>query len=238
MISINDNAARIVRHMLADSELLGLNVTRLAGGATLVDCGVQATGSLEAGRLFAEACMGGLGKVAFCELDLNGLWLPGVTVTVSQAPLAYATQLAGWLLETDDGLASYKAMGSGPAQALRGTEPIFERLGYRDTASVAVLCLESPALPPEQVAGQVAEACGVSLERVFLLVAAAASLAGAVQVTARVVESGLHKIVTAGLDIDTVLSGFGTCPLPPLVREELQAMGRADNAVLYGGRTC
>ncbi len=237
MISVNENAIQIVRQMIASSELLGLNVTHLAGGATLVDCGVWATGSLEAGRLFAEACMGGLGKVVFCELDLDGLRLPGVNVTVGQAPLAYATQLAGWLLETNGGLASYKAMGSGPARALRGTEPIFAQLNYRDGAGAAVLCLESPALPPEQVARQVAEECGVPLEQVFLLVAAAASLTGAVQVAARVVETGLHKMLAVGLGIGTVLSGFGTCPLPPLMQDELQAMGRADNAVLYGGRT-
>ncbi|MCK4452444.1 MAG: hypothetical protein KAX26_17875, partial [Anaerolineae bacterium] len=71
MISVNERAAEIVRRMIADAEPLGLAVIRLPNGATVVDAGVEVPGSLEAGRLFAEACMGGLGQVSFCELTFS-----------------------------------------------------------------------------------------------------------------------------------------------------------------------
>lgn len=39
-----------------------------------------------------------------------------------------------------------------------------------------------------------------------------------------------------GFDIRTVLSGFGTCPMAPIAPDDLQAIGRTNDAVLYGGR--
>src|SRR5512136_1003485 len=96
-ISLNQRAAAIVRRMIDDAEALGLDVIHHSGGATTVDAGVEATGSLEAGRLFSEACMGGLAQAGFCELDFDGLRLPGVQVITSQPALAcLAAQLAGW----------------------------------------------------------------------------------------------------------------------------------------------
>jgi len=218
--------------MIADAEALELAVTQLDNGTTVVDAGVKVPGSLEAGRLFAEVCLGGLGKVRFCELDF-GLWLPGVTVSVSHPPVAcMAAQYAGWAVKKD----KYFAMGSGPARALYRGEPLFEHLDYRDRADVAVLALEGRKLPPEEAAEKVAAKCQVSPDHLYLLVAPTASLVGSVQVAARVVETGLHKMLEVGFDLGTVLSGFGTCPLAPIARDDLRAIGRTNDAVLYGGR--
>ena len=68
----------IVRDMIGEAEALELQATRLNNGTTLVDAGVNVPGSLEAGRLFAEVCLGGLGKVLFCEISYGGLSFPAV----------------------------------------------------------------------------------------------------------------------------------------------------------------
>jgi methenyltetrahydromethanopterin cyclohydrolase len=57
-----------------------------------------------------------------------------------------------------------------------------------------------------------------------------------VQVAARVVETGLHKMFEVGFDIDSVISGFGTCPVAPVAGNDLQAIGCTNDAVLYGGK--
>ena len=36
--------------------------------------------------------------------------------------------------------------------------------------------------------------------------------------------------------IDRLVSGFGSAPLPPPATDELQAIGRTNDAILYGGR--
>ena len=71
MISVNERATTIVQQMINDCEALGVRVKRLKNGADVIDAGVEAPGSMEAGRLFACACMGGLGQVSFNSTDLR-----------------------------------------------------------------------------------------------------------------------------------------------------------------------
>jgi len=241
MISVNARALEIARRMAADAEALGLVVSQLANGATVLDAGVHTSGSLEAGRLFAEVCLGGLGKVRFAHQTFvgaqdpieNNCWLPSLSVSVSHPVVAcMASQYAGWAVKAD----KYFAMGSGPARARYAGEPLFEKLAYRDQAEVAVLTLEGRELPTQAVADKVAKKCGVAPENLYLLIAPTASLVGSVQVAARVVETGLHKMLEVGFDIDTVVAGYGTCPLPSIAKNDLKAIGRTNDAVLYGGQ--
>lgn len=233
MISVNEQALEIVERMIVEADALGLAISHLPNGTTVVDAGVDVTGSLEAGRLFAEVCLGGLAQVSLCHLDVDGLWLPGVTVSVSHPPVAcLASQYAGWAVKADD----YFAMGSGPARALYRGDPIFEHISYEDRADVGVLTLEARQLPIEAAADKVAQKCGISPDSLYLLVAPTASLVGSVQVAARVVETGLHKMAEIDFDVEVLLSGNGTCPLASIAVDDLSAIGRTNDAVLYGGR--
>ncbi|MCR4406325.1 MAG: methenyltetrahydromethanopterin cyclohydrolase [Anaerolineae bacterium] len=237
MISVNERAAEILQRMAAQAEVLGVAVHRLSNGAMVIDAGIAVPGSFAAGRLFAEACLGGLGAVEFIRLSFSGgeggLWLPGVSVRVEHPPIAcMAAQYAGWAIKRD----KFVAIGSGPARALYAGEELFERLRYRDQAGVAVLLLEGRNLPDEDVAKYVAGNCGVDESQVWLAIAPTASLVGSVQVAARVVETGLHKLIELGFDVEQVVASFGTCPLAPVAADDLQAIGLTNDAVLYGGQ--
>jgi methenyltetrahydromethanopterin cyclohydrolase len=233
MISINERALELAKEMIANAEALGVAVTHVEGGATVVDAGIDVPGSLEAGRLFAEICLGCLGTVSFCQLEMGPYWLPGVTVTVSDPVVAcMASQYAGWAIKGE----GFFAMGSGPARALYAGEALFDEIAYRDQARVAVLALETKKQVPAAVAAKVARKCGVRAQDLYLLIAPTASIVGSVQVAARVVETGLHKMHEIGFDIGAVVSGMGTCPLAPIAANDLQAIGRTNDGVLYGGR--
>jgi methenyltetrahydromethanopterin cyclohydrolase len=67
-------------------------------------------------------------------------------------------------------------------------------------------------------------------------VAPTASRAGGVQTVARVVETGLHKMDTLGFDVTRVVSAMGTAPLTPTAKNDLRAIGRTNDCVLYGGQ--
>jgi methenyltetrahydromethanopterin cyclohydrolase len=164
MISVNRRAEIIVRQMIAEAESLSLDVIQLKNGATVIDSGIHVAGSMEAGRLFACACLGGLGRVSFMHQNYkmqesgfhSGFSLPVVTVEVQQPHLAcMASQYAGWALK----LEKYFAIGSGPARALAADEDIFRNLDYRDRSEVAILMLEGRQLPDEEVAVHVARKC-------------------------------------------------------------------------------
>ncbi len=239
MLSVNERALTIFQRLADAEEAYGVAVSEYENGVTVLDCGIDAWGSLEAGRLFAEICLGGLGRVQMRELHLDDLVVPGVEVGVSHPLVAcMASQYAGWAVKspkTED-TKSYFAMGSGPARALYRGDPIFSSIDYRDPADVAVLTLESRTLPPRAATDWIAGKCGVAPDNLRLLVAPTACTVGSVQIAARVVETGIHKMHEVGFDIDTLRSGFGSCPLAPIAADDLTAIGRTNDGVLYGGR--
>src|SRR5918993_5505853 len=232
-LSLNDRAMALADGLAGDAEAARVAVTTLPNGTRLIDCGGQAAGGFEAGRRFAEICMAGLGTVAYAPLVLDGRWLPALTVTTDRPAVAcLAAQYAGWRIDRD----GYFAMGSGPGRALIRAEELYDDLDWEERASAAVLCLETREPPPAGVADFVAERAGVPPSALTLLMAPTASVAGSVQIAARVVETALHKLHELDFDVRRVVAGFGSCPLPPVAGDDMAAIGRTNDAVLYGGQ--
>jgi methenyltetrahydromethanopterin cyclohydrolase len=228
---LNQQANQILDRMSDRASALGISFSTLGNGARLVDLGVKVPGGLLAGKGLAEICLGGLGEVAFLPLRFGDLSLAGVSVAIDNPVVGcLGAQYAGWKIHRG----KFFAMGSGPARALARTEELYAKIGVRDDADSAVLVLESGRLPNEEVADYVAEKCKVKPERVSLAVAATRSLAGAVQIAARSVETAMHKLFELGFDVSKVVSGFGTCPIATPAADDLTAIGRTNDCVLYG----
>ncbi len=231
-LSMNERAAALVDAMAADADALGIEVRTLDSGARVVDCGAQARGGLQAGLAFAAACMGGLGRIDPVPVLVGARTWPGVGVTVDDpAAACLASQYAGWKLEHDD----FFAMASGPGRALARAEDLFEELAWREQADRAVLCLETAQDPPAEIVEKVSERCGVEPGAVTFLIAPTASMCGSVQISARVVETALHKLHELSLDPARVRNGWGCCPIAPVAKNDPAAIGRTNDAVLYGG---
>jgi methenyltetrahydromethanopterin cyclohydrolase len=231
-LSMNERAAAHVDALVADADALGIEVRTLESGARLVDCGAQARGGLQAGVGFAAVCMGGLGRIDPVPVAVGPRTWPGVGVSVDQpAATCLAAQYAGWKLEHDD----FFAMASGPGRALARAEELFEELAWQERAERAVLCLETRQDPPAAIVDKVAQRCGVSASAVTFLIAPTASVCGSVQISARVVETALHKLHELGVDPHRVRHGWGCCPIAPVAADDPAAIGRTNDAMLYGG---
>ena len=231
-LSMNERAGALVDAMVADADGLGIAVRMLDSGARVVDCGARARGGLQAGLTFAAACMGGLGRVDPVPVTVGERTWPGVSVAVDEpAAACLAAQYAGWKLEHDD----FFAMASGPGRALARAEDLFEELAWREQAERAVLCLETGQDPPAEIVDKVAERCGVGASAVTFLIARTASVCGSVQISARVVETALHKLHELHVDPARVRNGWGCCPIAPVAENDPAAIGRTNDAVLYGG---
>jgi methenyltetrahydromethanopterin cyclohydrolase len=96
--------------------------------------------------------------------------------------------------------------------------------------------LEGRTLPDDAVAAWVAQKARLEPAQLTFIVAPTASLAGGVQISSRILETGLHKMETLGFDVRQVLSGFGTAPIPPVAKNDLKAIGRTNDCILYGGQ--
>src|SRR4029077_21095682 len=86
------------------------------------------------------------------------------------------------------------------------------------------------------VADHVASRCGVTPDRVTLIAAATGSLAGSTQIAARPVEPAMDKLMELGCSLGAIVAGAGSCPIAPGHPEALRAIGRTNDAVLYGAR--
>jgi methenyltetrahydromethanopterin cyclohydrolase len=231
-LSLNERAGRLVDSLIADAAGLGIEVRTLSSGARLVDCGATARGGLQAGLGFAAVCLGGLGRIDPLAVPVGDRTWPGVGVAVDDpATACLAAQYAGWKLEHED----FFAMASGPGRALARVEELFEELAWRERAERAVLCLETRQDPPAEIIEKVAQRCGVPASAVTFLIAPTASVCGSVQISARVVETALHKLHELGVDPGRVRQGWGCCPIAPVAADDPAAIGRTNDAVLYGG---
>src|SRR2546430_2243992 len=144
-----------------------------------------------------------------------------------------ASQYAGWVIQ----VGKYFAMGSGPLRAhARVEKELFTKLGYAEQARRGVLVLETRTLPTDEVATWVGERAGLAPWEVRFVGAPGASLAGGVQFAARILEPGLHKMDRLGFDVNKIVSGIGTAPPPPVAKNDLRAIGRTNDCILYGGQ--
>ncbi|MDI6818954.1 MAG: methenyltetrahydromethanopterin cyclohydrolase [Methanothermobacter thermautotrophicus] len=238
MVSVNLEAKKIVDRMIEKADDLKIRVDKLENGSTVIDCGVNVDGSIKAGELYTGVCLGGLADVGISiPGDLSERFaLPSVKIkTDFPAISTLGAQKAGWSVSVGD----FFALGSGPARAL-SLKPAetYEEIGYQDEADVAILTLEADKLPGEDVTDMIAEECDVAAENVYVLVAPTSSLVGSIQISGRVVENGTYKMLEAlHFDVNKVKYAAGIAPIAPVDPDSLKAMGKTNDAVLFGGRT-
>jgi methenyltetrahydromethanopterin cyclohydrolase len=233
--SVNRRAYPLLEALVADATALRLEISRSAAGALMVDAGIACVGSFEAGRRIAEICLGGLGSVTLgSATDIASASASAqIGVYTSNPVLAcLASQYAGWRLQEG----KFFAMASGPGRARALKEDLLRELGYSDDADRAIFVLEVDRPPPESLIARVAEACGVPPDHLAFILTPTTSLAGTVQIVARSLEVALHKSHQLKFPLERIVDGFGAAPLPPPAPRFMTAMGRTNDAILYGGR--
>ena len=244
-ISVNAYAMPVVRHLVANADQYRLNISRLGNGAIIIDAGIACPGSLEAGRLIAEICMGGLAKVTLTHSSTFNLWPLMVNVHSTNPVLScLGSQYAGWSLSHGEGKGAFHALGSGPARAMaiknkngveEPVEALYKELAYRDRGEETVIVLEVDKIPPVELIDKVAAATQLPPGQITVILTPTSSLAGGMQVVARVLEVSLHKAHSLHFPLEHIIDGSGYAPVPPPHPDFIQAMGRTNDAILFGG---
>jgi methenyltetrahydromethanopterin cyclohydrolase len=232
-LSVNQSAWKKAQKLIDDPEFYGVVITKSSAGATIIDAGVKASGGFQAGKKLTELCLGGAGKVVLGMKSYGDITFPSVTVTSDHPAIAMlGSQFAGWRIKDGDQI----AIGSGPARALAlKPKDIYEEIGYKDESDKAVITLESNVLPSDVLIEKVTLASGVSAQNLIVVVAPTASVAGLTQVAGRVVEVGIHKLRTLGLNPKVIRYAMGYAPIPPVGPDFEVAMARTNDVILYGG---
>jgi methenyltetrahydromethanopterin cyclohydrolase len=219
--------------MASQASSLRIAVQHTPNGARVLDCGTDVVGGLQAGLAMARICLAGQAEVSLGAGDVAGVPCPVVQVQSDHPVLAcMASQYAGWQIN----VGKFFAMGSGPMRAAYGAEELFDHIPGREQPPVAVGVLETRKLPGDDVVQYLCAALDLPPTKLTLLAAPAASIAGNLQVVARALETTLHKLHELKFDLTQIVAGFGSAPLPPVAHDELSAIGRTNDAILYGGR--
>jgi methenyltetrahydromethanopterin cyclohydrolase len=234
-VSVNQKAMELVKNLCSKAGYYGVKVTKSDLGATIIDAGIRAKGSIEAGKAITEICLGGLGKVTISSMQLGNQNFSSISVSTDYPAIStLGSQLAGWQIKSG----SFQALGSGPARAL-ALKPklVFEKIAYKDECDETVLVLETGKEPTRDVVSSVAESCYVAADRLYVILVPVTSISGFTQVSGRVVETGIYKLMNLGFDPKLITRAWGSAPILPVHRDPVEAMGRSNDAILYGGET-
>ena len=234
----------LVRKIIENKELYGAEVKTLSNGSTVVD---MTNASWIGGKLVGEICMGGLGFVEFTSYDLDGHYIPAVNVYTSEPIVScMSSQLAGWSVKLRKEVEKngeikkkvvFQSLGSGPARAKSKGEKLFEELDYSDDSDCAVIVFETRIMPDEEVLSIVTEKCKVDASKTYAVCAPTACLTGSIQVAARIVETGIHKLHEIHFPLEVIKDGFGITTIAPIAKNDFAAMGTTNDSIIAAGKT-
>ncbi len=244
MIKINELTLKLVEEIIENKELYGAKIEKLSSGQTVIDL---TKASWTGAQIAGEICMGGLGNVEYSSYSIDGHYFPAVNVYTSHPIVScLASQLAGWSVklkkevEKDGKIKKkvvFQSLGSGPARAKARGEKLFDEIEYTDESDCAVIFFETRNMPNEEVMAIVTDKCKVDASKTYAVCAPTACLTGSVQVAARIVETGIHKLHEIHFPLDVLLDGFGTVPVAPIAKDDFAAMGPANDAMFAVGKT-
>ncbi len=242
-VKINNLALKIVEEIIENKEYYKAEVDKLSSGSTILD---MTNASWIGGKLVGEICMGGLGTVEFASFSLDGHYFPAVNVYTSEPIIScMASQLAGWSVklkkevEKDGEIKKkvvFQSLGSGPARAKAKAEKLFDELNYTDDSDCAIIVFETRKMPNEEVLAIVSEKTKVAPENTYAVCAPTACLTGSIQVAARIVETGIHKLHEIQFPLEVIKDGFGTTSIAPIAKDDFAAMGTTNDSIIAGGK--
>jgi len=232
-LSVNLLAYKLVEKLLEDPEFYRVKVEKTDLSTIIIDAGINTKGGFQAGKIITEICMGGCAKAQITYKNYDELELPSIFVYTDLPVVAtLGSQYAGWRIKEKD----YFAIGSGPGRALAlKPKEIYKEIEYKDDFDKAIILLETDKFPPKKLIERLAKDCRVSFDDLTIILTPTTSIAGATQVSGRIVETGIHKLRKLGLNPRVISHACGYAPIPPIHPKFVNAMARTNDAILYGG---
>ena len=230
---IASRSKALLQELTQDACVLGLDVSHLANGATMIDCGVNVPGSLEAGRRITEISQGGMASTHIRATEISGVVLPELVVDSWLPKLsAYGLQVSASLSEIDP--------------AIRISGPILARFaeGRLDApredlldAAWGIAVVECDQLANLEIADALASRSKLPVANLTLIVVPTKSVAGATQIAGRINESVVFTMEESlGIDCSCVSQLLATVPIALSADVGALSLVTPDDYIHYLGR--
>ena len=239
MLSVNKLAFKLVKELIDHREVLGLKVIKLRNGSRIIDAGVEALGSLEAGVMISKISLGGLAKVFILPTSYNEATFlstyvstdyPSIAIFGSQLPLLSLFRIG-----------DYSAIISGPGKTLireldSRSKELFEKIQYKDKSKIAILILQTDSIPDEKISKYLAEQCRVIPRNLYLIITPTNSIVGSIQVSARMIEITLWRLLDVfKFSPNKIVAASGSAPISPVYPEIWRRLGITPDDMLMNG---
>ena len=229
---IAERSDRLARDLVRDADVLGLVVSRSPSGATVIDCGIGAPGSWEAGRRIVEICHGGMARAEIGITEIAGVGHPTITVD-SWLPerSAYGMQVSIPLIEI------YPALRvSGPIAATFDRDR-FAAAAAASSRAWGIAVLETDRLPDERTLDALAWRGGRSNDELTVIAVPTRSITGATQIAGRINECVLFTMKESlGIDIGCVDHIVGEVAIAAGSALAMAHAPTPDDYIHYAGR--
>ncbi len=237
MISVNEKSVRIAEQIVADPEAYKAKVHRIRG-AYIIDCGVEADGGWESARMVTEILFGGLNQISYGIFPerIGNVYYNCVNVFSDYTVLQQAAcNISGWELRPG----KYAPVLAGPGRTLARKPGDWLEVysDYQDRYTKAVLTVEKGSIMSEDEVQDLIDAVGIDPQNLYIILAASGSTVCSVEVAARILEQTLHRLREEGFNLDSIVEAHGFCVIPPVAKDDLIAMGRVNDVLMYGGQS-
>lgn len=237
MISVNERAVKLAEKMMHDPEAYKVKVLNICG-ANVIDAGVEADGGWEAAKLVTEILFGGLNEVTIETFPekIGDVYYNSVHVHSDHVVLQQAgCNISGW--ELRPGKYAPVLAGPGRTVARKPGDWLEKYSDYSDKYHKAVLTVEKGTIMTEDEVKDLIDATGIEAKDLYIILAASGSTVCSVEVAARIIEQTLHRLREEKFNLDNIIEAHGFCVIPPVVKDDLIAMGRLNDVLMYGGQS-
>lgn len=233
MISINENVTKYVDKMLDREEELCIRSHYLENKSTVIDCGVNVPGGIQAGVIYAMVSLGCLGEVTVVPGIIDSHYVNFIQACIDKPAIAcLCSQKPAWKFKAD----GFSGTGYGPARAIsQKPKVIFTAVNYSDDAETAVINIETQTMPSAKELDYVARQCSTDPECVVALIARPNSIVGSIVNGTRAAEWALNRLFQLGYDVKDIMSASSVCPVSPLKKEEPEFIGASFDSIAYYG---
>lgn len=237
MISVNEKAVKLAEEMVSNYEAYHLEIHNICG-ATVIDAGVNAAGGWDAAKLVTEILFGGMNAISYETFPekIGDMYYRSVHVSSDHVVLQQAgCNISGWELRPGE----YAPVLAGPARTLarKPGDWLTHYSEYCDKYYKGVLTVEKNKLLSEDEVSELIEAVGIDARNLYIIVAASGSTVCSVEVAARILEQTLHRLREEKFNLNYIINAHGFCVIPPVIKNDLIAMGRLNDVLLYGGQS-
>ncbi len=236
MISVNKESMKMVKEILNNKEVYNVEVHKILG-ATIIDCGINVSGGWEIARSFTNILFGGINKVEYGVFPyaIDDINYRSVIVSSDFPVLQQAgCNISGW--ELKKGLFAPILAGPGRCVARKDNDWFAKYSDYEDYHNEAIITIESSEFITEEGVQNIIDATKLKAENIYILIAPSGSTTCSVQVAGRIIEQSLHRLCDEGFNLDNIKEAHGFAVVPPVIKDDLIAMGRLNDVLIYGGQ--